>query len=164
MTTLLLIAAQTLLSIAEAFRQPRRLSLAYLIFCGGEKRSCLSCGAKVRIPIRFATWGNKKMTKKLVMLGLAICVTFVLAAIVLAQKPPVNVGDRHGNMRAAQQLIQQAWEKSRRSATGQSLQPGRPCRQSEGTYCPSHASEQSSRPQRLPIRTEPVAQHCSSSR
>ena len=51
------------------------------------------------------------MTKRIVMLGLAICATFVLAAIVLAQKPPVNVGDRHGNMRAAQQLIQQAWEK-----------------------------------------------------
>jgi hypothetical protein len=25
--------------------------------------------------------------------------------------PPVDVGDRHGNMRAAQQLIQQAWMK-----------------------------------------------------
>ncbi len=42
--------------------------------------------------------------------GIAICTSFVLGAVVFAQ-PPVNVGERHGNMRAAQQLIQQAWIK-----------------------------------------------------
>ncbi len=45
------------------------------------------------------------MIKKSVILGFALC---VLAA---AQQPQVTVGDRHGNMRAAQQLIQQAWQK-----------------------------------------------------
>jgi hypothetical protein len=49
-------------------------------------------------------------TKNFFMVAVAVCVSFVLGAVVFAQ-PPVNVGDRHGNMRAAQQLIQQAWQK-----------------------------------------------------
>jgi len=51
------------------------------------------------------------MIKRLLMVSIAICVAFALGAVVFAQRPPVNVGERHGNMRAAQQLIQQAWEK-----------------------------------------------------
>jgi hypothetical protein len=49
--------------------------------------------------------------KRIMMIGIALCAAFVLGAVVFAQQPPVNVGERHGNMRAAQQLIQQAWQK-----------------------------------------------------
>jgi apolipoprotein N-acyltransferase len=49
--------------------------------------------------------------KRILMIGIALVVAFVLGAVVSAQQPPVNVGERHGNMRAAQQLIQQAWQK-----------------------------------------------------
>jgi apolipoprotein N-acyltransferase len=51
------------------------------------------------------------MSKRILLVGIALCAAFALAAMVFAQQPPVNVGDRHGNMRAAQQLIQQAWRK-----------------------------------------------------
>jgi hypothetical protein len=51
------------------------------------------------------------MTRKIVMAGIALLGSFTLGAVIFAQAPPVTVGDRHGNMRAAQQLIQQAWEK-----------------------------------------------------
>jgi hypothetical protein len=51
------------------------------------------------------------MGKRILVVGIAFCAAFALAAMVFAQQPPVNVGDRHGNMRAAQQLIQQAWRK-----------------------------------------------------
>ncbi len=53
---------------------------------------------------------NESPLKRTLIAGIAVCVSFVLGAVVSAQ-PPVNVGDRHGNMRAAQQLIQQAWHK-----------------------------------------------------
>jgi hypothetical protein len=53
---------------------------------------------------------NESSVKSILIVAVAVCVSFVLGAVVFAQ-PPVNVGDRHGNMRAAQQLIQQAWEK-----------------------------------------------------
>ncbi len=51
------------------------------------------------------------MIKRILMVSIAICAAFALGAVVFAQRPPVNVGERHGNMRAAQQLIQQAWQK-----------------------------------------------------
>jgi hypothetical protein len=51
------------------------------------------------------------MVKKILMVSIALLAAFVLGAVVFAQQPPVNVGERHGNMRAAQQLIQQAWQK-----------------------------------------------------
>jgi hypothetical protein len=55
---------------------------------------------------------NKSMMKRIfLMVGIAVCAAFVLGAVVFSQQPPVNVGERHGNMRAAQQLIQQAWQK-----------------------------------------------------
>jgi apolipoprotein N-acyltransferase len=53
---------------------------------------------------------NESPLKRMLLVGAAVCVSFVLGAVVFAQ-PPVDVGDRHGNMRAAQQLIQQAWMK-----------------------------------------------------
>jgi len=56
------------------------------------------------------------MTKKALLLCLVLCASFVLGAVLFAQQPqqgppPVNVGKRHGNMRAAQEFIQQAWIK-----------------------------------------------------
>ena len=51
------------------------------------------------------------MTKKILMVCIALFAAFALGAALFAQRPPINVGERHGNMRAAQQLIQQAWEK-----------------------------------------------------
>jgi hypothetical protein len=45
------------------------------------------------------------MFKKSLLVGIALYV------IAFAQQPRVDVGERHGNMRAAQQLIQQAWQK-----------------------------------------------------
>jgi hypothetical protein len=45
------------------------------------------------------------MFKKSLLFAIAVCV------IAFAQGPRVDVGERHGNMRAAQQLIQQAWQK-----------------------------------------------------
>lgn len=52
--------------------------------------------------------------KGVLIAALALCAAFALGAVSFAQPqqgPPVTVGDRHGNMRAAQQLIQQAWRK-----------------------------------------------------
>jgi hypothetical protein len=51
------------------------------------------------------------MVKRISMAVIALCASFALGAVIFAQAPPVTVGDRHGNMRAAQQLIQQAWLK-----------------------------------------------------
>jgi hypothetical protein len=54
-----------------------------------------------------------RMIKKAVLMGVALCGAFSLGVMARPQggPPPVDVGDRHGNMRAAQQLIQQAWFK-----------------------------------------------------
>jgi hypothetical protein len=51
------------------------------------------------------------MTKKTLMFLIALVAAFALGGVIFAQQPPVNVGERHGNMRAAQQLIRQAWDK-----------------------------------------------------
>jgi len=52
------------------------------------------------------------MTKRIMLVAVLVCSAFILAAVVYAQQPPpVDIGDRHGNMRAAQELIQQAWIK-----------------------------------------------------
>jgi hypothetical protein len=51
------------------------------------------------------------MIKKILMMGIALCAAFALGAVMFAQAPGVTVGERHGNMRAAQELIVQAWQK-----------------------------------------------------
>jgi apolipoprotein N-acyltransferase len=51
------------------------------------------------------------MIKRILAVGVLLCATFALGAVAFAQEPHVNVGEKHGNMRAAQQLIQQAWQK-----------------------------------------------------
>jgi hypothetical protein len=66
------------------------------------------------------------MIKRILAVGVLLCAAFALGAVAFAQEPHVNVGEKHGNMRAAQQLIQQAWQ-SGRGAEGQSLQSGRAC-------------------------------------
>ena len=52
------------------------------------------------------------MRKRMWMIGVALCTVLALGAVIYAQQGPrVTVGERHGNMRAAQELIQQAWYK-----------------------------------------------------
>jgi len=52
------------------------------------------------------------MIKRNLIIAAALCAALVLSAVVFAaQAPRVTVGERHGNMRAAQELIQQAWQK-----------------------------------------------------
>lgn len=51
------------------------------------------------------------MSKRIWMLAIALCVGLGLSAVLIAQAPRVTVGERHGNMRAAQEYIQQAWRK-----------------------------------------------------
>jgi apolipoprotein N-acyltransferase len=54
----------------------------------------------------------KFMTKRILMVSIALCAAFVFGVVVFGgQAPPVTVGERHSNMRAAQQYIQQAWQK-----------------------------------------------------
>jgi len=46
------------------------------------------------------------------MVAIALCAVFALSAVLFAeQEPRVTVGENHGNMRAAQEYIQQAWRK-----------------------------------------------------
>jgi hypothetical protein len=46
------------------------------------------------------------------MVAIALCAVFALSAVLFAeQEPRVTVGEKHGNMRAAQEYIQQAWRK-----------------------------------------------------
>jgi len=54
---------------------------------------------------------KKSTMKRILLISLAICAAFTLGAVVFAQQPRVDVGERHGNLRAAQELIQQAWQK-----------------------------------------------------
>ena len=53
------------------------------------------------------------MFKRVLLSSVALCGAFALGAVAPPQgsAPPVDIGERHGNMRAAQQLIQQAWLK-----------------------------------------------------
>lgn len=50
------------------------------------------------------------MSKKIWMVAIALCAMFGLSAVLFGQAPRVTV-ERHGNMRAAQEYIQQAWRK-----------------------------------------------------
>jgi hypothetical protein len=54
---------------------------------------------------------RRKFMKRILIVGAALCAALVVSAMAFAQEPRVTVGERHGNMRAAQQLIQQAWQK-----------------------------------------------------
>jgi hypothetical protein len=89
--------------LRQSFRQ---------IFLAGE----IEVAYHFRVLAGTHTFNNSKrrknsMSKRILMAGAALCAAFVLCAIAFAQAPRVTVGDKHGNMRAAQQLIQQAWQK-----------------------------------------------------
>src|SRR5277367_5332690 len=73
-----------------------------------------------RTPAYVSTSSQRRTTmiKRILLATFALCAAFILGGVVfapvLAQQggpPPVDIGDRHGNMRAAQQLIYQAWIK-----------------------------------------------------
>jgi opacity protein-like surface antigen len=52
------------------------------------------------------------MSKRIRTVAIALCAVFALSAVLFAQQEPrVTVGEKHGNMRAAQEYIQQAWRK-----------------------------------------------------
>ena len=52
------------------------------------------------------------MSKRIWMVAMVLCAAFALSAVLFAQQEPrVTVGEKHGNMRAAQEYIQQAWRK-----------------------------------------------------
>ncbi len=51
------------------------------------------------------------MVQRIVMMCVTLCAAFALGAALFAQAPRVTVGEKHGNMRAAQEYIQQAWRK-----------------------------------------------------
>jgi hypothetical protein len=51
------------------------------------------------------------MSKRIWMMAIALCAVLGLSAVLFAQAPHVTVGEKHGNMRAAQEYIQQAWRK-----------------------------------------------------
>ncbi len=50
------------------------------------------------------------MTKKNVLVGIAVCIIMAYASVSFGQEPVVDVGERHGNMRAAQEAIVQAFQ------------------------------------------------------
>jgi hypothetical protein len=50
------------------------------------------------------------MIKKDLLVGTALGLVLGCSGAMLAQAPVVNIGDRHGNLRAAQQYIVSAWQ------------------------------------------------------
>ncbi len=50
------------------------------------------------------------MIKKDMLVGTALGLVLGCSGAMLAQAPVVNIGDRHGNLRAAQQYIVSAWQ------------------------------------------------------
>ena len=49
--------------------------------------------------------------KKDMLAGTALGLILGCSGAILAQAPVVNIGERHGNLRAAQQYIQAAWQR-----------------------------------------------------
>ena len=49
--------------------------------------------------------------KKDMLIGAAMGVILSCSGVIFAQAPVVNIGERHGNLRAAQQYIQSAWQR-----------------------------------------------------
>jgi hypothetical protein len=72
-------------------------------------RNRIISGCELRSPIHPSE--EKSMTKERLAIGAALCAAFTPEGVLFAQQPRVDVGERQGNMRAAQQLIQQAWQK-----------------------------------------------------
>jgi hypothetical protein len=51
------------------------------------------------------------MMQKGLMIGTALGAVLVCGSVMYAQAPVVNIGSKHGNLRAAQSYIVQAWQK-----------------------------------------------------
>jgi len=51
------------------------------------------------------------MIKKDMLIGTALGLILGCSGAVFAQAPVVNIGDRHGNLRSAQQYIVSAWQR-----------------------------------------------------
>jgi hypothetical protein len=49
--------------------------------------------------------------KKDMLIGTALGLVLGCSGAIFAQTPVVNIGDRHGNLRAAQQSIVSAWQR-----------------------------------------------------
>ena len=49
--------------------------------------------------------------KKDMLIGTALGLVLGCSGALVAQAPVVNIGDRHGNLRAAQQYIVSAWQR-----------------------------------------------------
>ena len=49
--------------------------------------------------------------KKDTLVGIALGLVLGCSGAILAQQPMVDIGNRHGNLRAAQQYIQAAWQR-----------------------------------------------------
>jgi hypothetical protein len=49
--------------------------------------------------------------KKDLLIGTATGLVLGCSGAIFAQAPVVNIGERHGNLRAAQQYIQSAWQR-----------------------------------------------------
>ena len=49
--------------------------------------------------------------KKDMLIGTALGLVLGCSVAIFAQAPVVNIGDRHGNLRAAQQYIVSAWQR-----------------------------------------------------
>ena len=49
--------------------------------------------------------------KKDMLIGTVMGLILGCSGAIFAQAPVVNIGDRHGNLRAAQQYIQSAWQR-----------------------------------------------------
>jgi gas vesicle protein len=51
------------------------------------------------------------INKKDMLIGTALGLIVGCSGALMAQAPVVNIGDRHGNLRAAQQYIVNAWQR-----------------------------------------------------
>jgi hypothetical protein len=51
------------------------------------------------------------MIKKDMLIGTALGLVLGCSGAIFAQQPMVDIGTRHGNLRAAQQYIQAAWQR-----------------------------------------------------
>jgi hypothetical protein len=51
------------------------------------------------------------MIRKDMLIGTALGLVLGCSGAIFAQQPMVDIGNRHGNLRAAQQYIQAAWQR-----------------------------------------------------
>jgi hypothetical protein len=64
------------------------------------------------------------MIKKDMLIGTALGLILGCSGAVFAQAPAVDIGNRHGNLRAAQQYISSAWQKISQAQTDNNDQLG----------------------------------------